>query len=187
MARVITEFGFGEEIDIVEKNGMSIVRLDHPFQGKIEMALDRKRNVFDFNDHALFRVVNMEHLGTFSNLLFMSKVAAVERVHERSPQNEARFYLNLETGVFEAGHTTEGFLMAFPFVDTWGVEISLQEEIGSRKEALRLWRESKQHLAGSTHLSAGLLLDLDQKRIMSFFLATLPPMGIFYAKDFPVH
>jgi len=186
MYRVITPFGFGRAGEINQQGKVS-VQLDEPFLGKNPLMLDSIGQVFLFSDSAIIRVLNISGAGLFSNLQFhLSPPDWQWAFQNSSPPDETKFLLDLDHGVFTAnrqlGFLAQDYLALYPWVDRWGPERTVTYE--HMAEAVNGFADQRENLCGATGIHASLLLDIQLKRILWFYLTINPPQGVIYEEKF---
>ena len=194
MVRVITSNGFGEVLPI---------NFNHKLDAQVKVELEKKdvlgwrqtfrrRDVYEFGDHMVIRVVSVNGMGVYSNILPFGQPISAHRVyHIAAPGNETRFLLNLVTGKFEVsnqlGLLANRFMHIEPWMDRWGLEPSAvpSSDDDSLDTAISKFDEWERACAGTSGgIFTPVLFDMEEMRILRFAIAVTVNRGVVFSRKF---
>lgn len=176
--RVLTHLGFGCHRHTI--GPMTMVYLDDPFMGEHNHQFPNAE-VHPFTIHALLRVLQVDGVGPISTMQFYSSTFLMRAaMNIPAPPDESKLLLNLLTGEVQMskGVLRDGFVIMRPWVDRWGTDA--YEHIDYEQNARVQFEAGGATLAGSMGIWTNVLLDLENGRLLDFFIAVAPPQGVIY-------
>ncbi|MDP3948540.1 MAG: hypothetical protein Q8Q17_01170 [bacterium] len=202
MVRVITSNGFGEVSPIDFSRGLDTqVKVELEKRVKLEennlliwRQTFQRRDVYEFGEYMVIRVVNVNGMGVYSNILPFGQPISAHRVYNTTaPGGETKFLLNLVTGAFEVsnqlGLLANQFLHLKPWLDRWGRELSAvpssdNYSLEMETATLRFDRWEKECSGTGGGIFAPVLLDLEKMRVLRFAIAVTVNRGVVFSKRF---